>query len=208
MVWELFIKGLLLGFAVAVPVGPIGLLCMDRSLRHGKTCGFFTGLGAAVADTLYGAIAAFGLSSILDLIIGYEPQLRLFGGVILVIVGVKMYLTPPPNLSQVHEKGAPRPLVKMFSESLLLTLSNPMTILGFMAVYAGLGIKAEGLTQIWIVLLGVFLGASAWWMSLSVGTGLMKQKLNQAFLDRFSKGAALVVGLFGVVALVRSLMKF
>ena len=206
MEWILFGKGLLLGFAVAVPVGPIGLLCMDRSLRHGKTCGFFTGLGAGVADTMYGAIAAFGISSVLDMIIGYEKELRLFGGLVLIIVATKMYLTPPPDLNKVRCPTEKRPIGKMFWESFILTLSNPMTILGFMAVYAGLGIKAEGLNQILIVLLGVFLGSCLWWMSLSVGTGLLKQKLTQSFLAKFSQGAAIVVGLFGIAALVRGLI--
>lgn len=208
MEWILFGKGLLLGFAVAVPVGPIGLLCMDRSLRHGKTCGFFTGLGAGVADTLYGAIAAFGISSVLDTIMGYEKELRVFGGIILIIVSVKMYLTPPPDLNKVRCPKEKRPIGKMFWESFILTLSNPMTILGFMAVYAGLGINADGMNQILIVLLGVFLGSSLWWMSLSVGTGLLKQKLTQNFLVRFSHIAAIIVGLFGVAALVRSIVKF
>lgn len=205
MEWLLFGKGLLLGFAVAVPVGPIGLLCMDRSLRFGKTCGFFTGLGAGVADTMYGAIAAFGISSVLDMIMGYETQLRVFGGIVLIIVSVKMYLTPPPDLHKVRCPTEKRPIFKMFWESFILTLSNPMTILGFMAVYAGLGIKAVGINQILIVLLGVFLGSCLWWMSLSIGTGLLKQKLSQSFLTKFSQGAAIVVGLFGLAALVRSL---
>lgn len=206
MEFLLFAKGLLLGFAVAVPVGPIGLLCMDRSIRHGRLCGFSTGMGAALADTIYGAIAAFGISSILDMIMGYQKELRIFGGVILILVGIKMFLTPPPELQTAKSTGKRKSLIKLFSESFFLTLSNPMTILGFMAVYAGLGIKAASMSEIMIVLLGVFLGSAMWWLSLSFGTFFLKQKLTQGFLNKFSKSAALIVGLFGIVALARTLM--
>ena len=203
----LFGKGLILGFLVAAPVGPIGLLCMDRSLRHGKLSGFATGMGAAVADTLYGAIAAIGIASVMSFLTGHERELRIFGGVLLLFLAWRMYRTPPPVFQQ-RAPGQKRPLARLFTESFFLTLSNPMTILGFMAVYAGLGIKTEGSWGVGIVLVGVFLGSAAWWLGLSCSTVFFRHKISQKFLGRFSKGAAFVVGGFGVAALLQGLLQF
>jgi len=207
MALVLFGKGLLLGFSVAAPVGPIGILCMDRSLRHGKLSGFSTGMGAAAADTVYGAIAAIGIASVMGFLAGYERELRFIGGVLLLIVAWRMYITPPPVFQQ-RAPGQKRPLGRLFTESFVLTISNPMTILGFMAVYAGLGIQASNLKEIWIVLAGVFLGSAAWWLSLSIGTVLLRQRLTPKFLARFSRGAGIMIGIFGVIALVQSLFQF
>jgi threonine/homoserine/homoserine lactone efflux protein len=203
----LFGKGLVLGFSVAAPVGPIGLLCMDRSLRHGKLSGFSTGLGAAVADTVYGAIAAIGIASVMGFLAGHERELRFVGGILLLIVAWRMYLTPPPVFQQ-RAPGQKRPLFRLFTESFVLTISNPMTILGFMAVYAGLGIKADSMQGISIVLLGVFLGSAAWWLSLSVGTVLLRHRLTPKILERFSRGAGIAIGVFGLVALAQALFQF
>lgn len=200
-------KGLVLGFSVAAPVGPIGILCMDRSLRHGKLSGFSTGMGAAAADTVYGAIAAIGIASVMGFLAGYERELRFVGGVLLLIVAWRMYITPPPIFQQ-RAPGQKRPLLRLFTESFVLTISNPMTILGFMAVYAGLGIQAGNLQEICIVLAGVFFGSAAWWLSLSVGTVLLRQKLTPKFLARFSRGAGIMIGIFGLIALVQSLFQF
>jgi threonine/homoserine/homoserine lactone efflux protein len=203
----LFGKGLVLGFSVAAPVGPIGILCMDRSLRHGKLSGFSTGMGAAAADTVYGAIAAIGIASVMGFLAGYERELRFVGGLLLLIVAWRMYITPPPVFQQ-RAPGQKRPLLRLFTESFVLTISNPMTILGFMAVYAGLGIQAGNMQEICVVLAGVFLGSAAWWLSLSVGTVLLRQKLTPKFLERFSRGAGIMIGIFGVIALVQSLFQF
>ncbi len=203
----LFGKGLVLGFSVAAPVGPIGILCMDRSLRHGKLSGFSTGMGAAAADTVYGAIAAIGIASVMGFLAGYERELRFVGGLLLLIVAWRMYITPPPVFQQ-RAPGQKRPLLRLFTESFVLTISNPMTILGFMAVYAGLGIQAGNMQEICVVLAGVFLGSAAWWLSLSVGTVLLRQKLTPKFLERFSRGAGIMIGIFGLIALVQSLFQF
>jgi threonine/homoserine/homoserine lactone efflux protein len=203
----LFGKGLVLGFSVAAPVGPIGLLCMDRSLRHGKLSGFSTGMGASAADTVYGAIAAIGIASVMGFLAGYERELRFVGGVLLLIVAWRMYLTPPPVFQQ-RAPGQKRPLARLFTESFVLTISNPMTILGFMAVYAGLGIKANNMQDICIVLAGVFLGSAAWWLSLSVGTVLLRHRLTPKMLERFSRGAGIAIGIFGLIALVQALFQF
>lgn len=203
----LFGKGLVLGFSVAAPVGPIGILCMDRSLRHGKLSGFSTGMGAAAADTVYGAIAAIGIASVMGFLAGYERELRFIGGLLLLIVAWRMYITPPPVFQQ-RTPGQKRPLARLFTESFVLTISNPMTILGFMAVYAGLGIQADNMQGICIVLAGVFIGSAAWWLSLSVGTVLMRHRLTPKMLSRFSKGAGVTIGIFGLAALAQSLFQF
>ena len=200
---EIFLKSLALGFAVSAPVGPVGIICMDRSLRHGKLTGLSAGLGATVADTLYGAIAAFGMASVTDFLLAHEMWFRLFGGFIVLALSWRTYFMPPP-IFQNRQPGEKRPLARIFRETFLITLSNPMTVLAFMAVYAGLGIHVESREDICLVLLGVFLGAGLWWTFLSLSTVFMRHKLSATVLGRFSRGAGISIALFGIAAIVQA----
>lgn len=200
-------KGILLGFAVTIPVGPIGLLCIDRSLRHGKLSGFATGMGAALADTLYGFIATIGMSHVMGFLLGHQQFFKIFGGIVLMFVAFKLFRSPPPVLIE-RAPGQSRPLFRLFIESFLLTLSNPMTILSFMAVYAGLGIIAKAEFEIASVLLGVFLAATIWWLSLSCLTFILRSKLSLKYVATFSKASSLVIALLGFSALIQGLFQF
>ena len=195
----MFLKGLIIGFAIAAPVGPIGVLCIRRTLAEGRTTGFVSGLGAATADAMYGATAAFGLTLITDFLLGGASWLRLVGGVFLLYLGIKTFLARPA------EKAAETPgggLLRAYSSTLFLTLTNPTTILSFVAVFAGLGLGegAGGFTAA-VLVLGVFLGSAAWWLLLSGTVGLFRRKLSIGGLRWVNRVSGVVITAFGVLAI-------
>ncbi len=132
-----FAQGLAIGFAIAAPVGPIGLLCIWRTLANGRLAGFVSGMGAATADACFGAVAALGLTAISSALVTHQSAVRLVGGVFLCYLGARTALTHPAMESKV---GTVRSLAAAFGSTLALTLTNPTTILSFVAVFAGLGL--------------------------------------------------------------------
>ena len=195
----MFLKGLIVGFAIAAPVGPIGVLCIRRTLAEGRTTGFVSGLGAATADAMYGATAAFGLTLITDFLLGGASWLRLVGGVFLLYLGIKTFLARPAEKAAETRGGG---LLRAYSSTLFLTLTNPTTILSFVAVFAGLGLGegADGLTAT-VLVLGVFLGSAAWWLLLSGAVGLFRRKLSTGGLRWVNRVSGVVITAFGVLAI-------
>ncbi len=195
----LFLEGIIIGFAIAAPVGPIGVLCIRRTLAEGRTSGLVSGLGAATADALYGAVAALGLTFVTDLLIGGEAWLRLVGGAFLIFLGVRTFLAHPA------ERAAPAGrsnLLGTYTSTFLLTLTNPATILSFAAIFAGLGAgDAGGDTLLAMVLVpGVFLGSAAWWFVLSGATSLFRAGLSVRGLRWVNRISGTVIAAFGVLA--------
>ncbi len=179
---SLFLKGILIGFMIAAPVGPIGILCIRRTLSGRYGLGFITGLGAGVADTVYGAIAGFSLVSIANFITQYDFYLRLFGGILVGWIGFTIFKTP---LHQGEVKnGRGETLPHAFTSSFFLTLSNPITLLVFAAAFTALSVSpAEDSTLQGLALVGgVFVGANGWWLSLSTAVRLMHHKISDAQL--------------------------
>lgn len=174
----LFLKGILIGFLIAAPVGPIGILCIRRTLSGGYVLGLVTGLGAALADTVYGAIVGFSLAGIADFIAQNDFYLRLFGGILLAWIGVSIFRAPPRE-AKVKKTDDDTPL-GAFISAFFLTISNPITLLVFAAAFAAMGVAPvnDSLSQAAILVLGVSVGASAWWLSLSTGVHLMHHKLS------------------------------
>lgn len=171
----MFLKGLILGFSIAAPVGPIGLLCIQRTLQRGRVAGFLSGLGAAAADACYGLVAAFGLGTVISFLLGLQFWLQLGGGLFLLGLGLKTLLarSTPAGPARPDKAG----LAGDFTSILFLTLANPATILSFFAVFAGLGIDARGGNALALVG-GVFLGSATWWLILSFLAGLFRSHLN------------------------------
>jgi threonine/homoserine/homoserine lactone efflux protein len=161
-------KGIAIGFAIAAPVGPIGVLCIRRTFAEGRAMGFATGLGAATADAMYGAVAAFGLTAISGFLLGYQLPLRLAGGLFLCALGVKTLLARPSGAAP-RAQGQGRGLAGAWMTTMVLTLANPATVLSFTAVFAGAGLgqQAHGAAEACALVLGVFLGSAAWWLILS-----------------------------------------
>ena len=178
----LFAKGIIIGFAIAAPVGPIGILCIRRTLSGRYALGFLTGLGAAFADTFYGAVAGFGFASISDFIDHFNFYIRLGGGLLLAWIGIHNFRTPPRVNSQ--DNGVDDNLFHGFTSAFFLTLSNPITLLVFAAAFAAMGVDPidDSILQASSLVFGVFVGASTWWLSLTTGVHLMHHKLSDVQL--------------------------
>src|SRR5579885_1652321 len=184
-----FLKGIFLGFAIAAPVGPIGILCIRRTLHYGRFSGLFSGLGAAVADVLYGAIAAFGMTLISDFLLANQGWLRVIGGTFLIYLGVRTFFTKPKEQEPIQISH--KTLASDFLSTFLLTLTNPMTILAYLAIFAGLGLsnlQGDYPNAAWLVF-GVFIGSALWWLLLSEGVTLFRKKVSKkvmAWINRIA----------------------
>lgn len=196
----LFFRGLLVGFSIAAPVGPIGVLCIRRTLAEGRAAGLVSGLGAATADAMYGCVAGFGLTFISGVLIDQQLWLRLFGGLFLCYLGLKTLFSKPAEQAATAEKSG---LVGSYASTFLLTVTNPMTILSFAAIFAGLGLaNTDGsYASALILVLGVFLGSAAWWLLLSGGVGLFREQFNARGLLWVNRISGVVITLFGLYAL-------
>lgn len=195
-----FARGLLIGFSIAAVVGPIGMLCIQRTMQKGFFFGLVTGLGAATADAVYGGIAAFGLTIISAFLVSQQTWIRLAGGLFLVYLGIKAILTRPAEHAA---KAAGNNFLVAYTSTLLLTLTNPLTILSFAAVFAGLGVgmaSRSGLAAA-LVVAGVFCGSGIWWLLLSGGIGLLRGKLNPRWLTWVNRFAGAALAIFGIIAL-------
>jgi len=199
-----FLRGLLIGFSIAAPVGPIGVLCIRRTLSDGRLAGLVSGLGAASADAFYGSLAGFGLTLVSNFLVSQQRWLRLVGGLFLVYLGLKTLLSAPADQSNQVAKAGSRGLWGAYLSTLLLTLTNPLTILSFAAIFAGLGLVETGGDTLaaGTLVLGVFSGSAAWWLLLSGGVSLLRKRVTPAMLRWVNRIAGLVILGFGVVALV------
>jgi threonine/homoserine/homoserine lactone efflux protein len=196
-----FIKGLIFGFSIAAPVGPIGILCIRRSLTDGWRAGLLTGMGAASADAIYGCMAAFGLAGIAGFLVGQQVWIRLVGGLFLLWMGLKIFLakSESPPLRGKSVNGAPG-----YLSALLLTLTNPMTILSFAAVFAGMGLGVTGSGPIaagWLVG-GVFAGSMAWWIILSSTSSRFNRYANAGAMEWVNRLSGAVLIVFGCIAVI------
>jgi len=200
----LLAKGIGIGFAVAAPVGPIGMLCIRLTLEKGRLAGFCGGLGAAVADTIFAAvgafaiIGAFGLSSGGSSIEGYRTWFELGGGLFLIAFGVHLGLKRPIIASDDQE--VPQTLFADFAKTLILTLANPVTILSFIAIFAGVpGMARIELGMMPVLTLGVFVGSAGWWLTLAIGVGLIRHMISEAvfvWLNRIAGGLLVAFGFY------------
>ena len=197
---SLFLRGLVIGFSIAAPVGPIGVLCIRRTLAEGQMYGLVSGLGAATADAMYGCVAAFGLTIISAFLIGHKLWLSLIGGLFLLYLGIKTLLSKPAeDAAKAEGKG----LLGSYVSTFLLTLTNPMTILSFVAIFAalGLGSTTGSYASALVLVLGVFCGSAMWWLLLSGGVGLFRNKFNARGLLWVNRLSGAIITLFGIIAL-------
>lgn len=200
-------KGGLAGFIIAAPVGPVGVLCVQRTLHRGRLSGLMAGLGAACADAFYGAIAAFGLSLVSHWLEQHELLFRGGGGLFLCFMAWRMLraaLHPAPQKLLAEPRNG---LISGFVSTFILTATNPITIVAFLGVFAFFGVGAFGLTNAmaaWLVL-GVFAGSSIWWLSLAGLAGAYRHRLGNntmRWINGFSGLLMAVFGLYGVVSVL------
>ena len=196
----LLYRGLAVGFSIAAPVGPIGVLCIRRTLAQGFVLGLVSGLGAATADAAFGAIAAYGLTSLAALLVGHLFWLRLLGGVFLVFLGSRIFFSRPEEQPAPSRRGD---LAGAYISTLFLTLTNPMTILSFAAIFVGLGLGGggQGYGPAGVLVLGVFLGSSLWWGILSSLTASLRSRVTLRGLRWVNRASGAIIGGFGLVVL-------
>ena len=197
-----FLRGLIIGLSIAAPVGPIGVLCIRRTLADGRAIGFASGLGAATADAVYGAVAAFGLSLVTNALVEQRVWLQAGGGVFLCYLGVRTWRAVPHVASGGPADG--RGLAAAWASTFALTLTNPTTIISFAAIFAGLGLgrRVGGYGAAPVMVLGVFLGSALWWLILSVGVGLFRSALTPDRLRWVNRCSGIIIAAFGVAALL------
>jgi threonine/homoserine/homoserine lactone efflux protein len=197
-----FGRGFAIGFAIAAAIGPIGLLCIRRSLVEGALVGAVSGLGAATADGFYASIAAFGLTAVADLLVGGRRVLGVVGGCFLLILAAHSLLRPAVAAAG---DRPPRTLLSAYATTVGLTIANPATILSFAAAFVGLGLAGHSAPIAAALVLGVFSGSAAWWITLAASVSAFRSRLGPAGLRRLAAGSSVLIGLLGGLAVAASL---
>jgi threonine/homoserine/homoserine lactone efflux protein len=196
----LLIRGIVLGFSIAAPVGPIGMLCIRRTLANGRLHGFVSGLGAATADMLYGIIAALGLTAVSAALTSNAFWLRVIGGIFLIYLGITTFRSEPASQAA---RAEARGLLGSYLSTLFLTITNPLTILSFAAMFAalGAGTGSGAYGNGVLVALGVFLGSAAWWLLLSGSVSLIRGWITPARLRWVNRISGVLILIFAASAL-------
>jgi threonine/homoserine/homoserine lactone efflux protein len=190
-------KGLMAGLAIAVPVGPVNVLCASRTLSKGRLSGLMSGFGAATADALYGAVAGFSITFLIEFLERQEFWIRVFGGILLVGIGI-MYFRKPAQAPNKEEDDSS--VHSDYSSTLLLTLTNPTTILSFVAVLAGLGMGGHRAWWLTFLLVGgIFLGSMLWWVILVLLVNRFRDRFDKSAMCWMNRIAGIAIGGFGVV---------
>ncbi|MBV8736314.1 MAG: LysE family transporter [Alphaproteobacteria bacterium] len=207
MVFIFFLKGIAVGAVIAVPVGPVGILCLRKTIFEGQLAGLVAGLGAASADAFFGIIAAFGLTFISKWLLGYESVLRAAGGCYLVYAGARALGSPPPAVAR--EQRDPETLVRSFATTFVLSITNPITILVFLGIFEVLGLSGARATLLsaGILVVGVWTGSLVWWLALVIGVGLFRRRIRTHHLAWVSRGSGAVLFLSGAALLATAVIR-
>ena len=196
-----YLRGLLLGFTIAATVGPMCILCIQRTFNKGYLYGLVSGMGIATADAIYGSIAAFELTVITSFLVSEQNWIRLIGGLFLIYLGIRTILTRPAEKAA---EARANNYAGAYASTLLLTLTNPLTILSFAVIFAGLGIGATGGNYLAAALVvgGVFSGSAAWWCILTGGISLLRKRFTTTWLRWLNRVSGAAITIFGIIALV------
>lgn len=196
---SLLLRGVLIGLSVAAPVGPMGVLCIRRTLADGRAAGLATGLGIATADALYSSVAGFGIAVIAQLLLREATWIRLVGGIFLCYLGVKtVRAAPAEQAAEATERG----LLGAYGSALGLTLANPTTILSFVAIFAGVGVAGKASASAALLVLGVLLGSTTWWMILTGAVTTVRARITPRALRWVNRCSGCILLGFGLAALV------
>ncbi|HVO14352.1 MAG TPA: LysE family transporter [Alphaproteobacteria bacterium] len=198
----LFLKGIFVGFLIAAPVGPVGILCAQRTLQLSLPAGLTAGLGAAVADAIFGAVAAFGLTFVAHILLENETLFRLIGGLLLLVLGVRTFRKPPPDLDQRISVTANH-IAGGFISTFALTITNPITIMSFGPVFVAANAVVEpgSLAAAWTLIVGVFAGSGLWWLLLCTGISLFKRKVTESHMRWINKLSGAIIVFFGILVI-------
>jgi threonine/homoserine/homoserine lactone efflux protein len=197
----LFIQGMIIGLTLAVPVGPISLVCIHRTVANGRLHGIVSGLGVATADSFYAAVAFLGLTAISGLITGHQVLFRLMAGIVLIFIGMRVFRSIPAAVSP---GDGQEPFLGDYLSLLVIAIANPLTIIFFITILPGFGVVAQGTTLIAAVpfVAGVFLGSAVWWISLCGSLGAVRSRLSTENLRQINRISGILITCFGVGMLI------
>lgn len=207
---DLLVRGFVIGLAVAAALGPVGLLVIRRTIERGFVHGLVSGLGVATADAAYGALAAFGLTAVTEVLLGADRALGIVGGAVLVVLAVRALRPAGAAVEAADPGGGRRPdggrgSLAAWGSMVALTLANPATILSFVALFASIGAGTGGPPGAATVTAGVLLGSAAWWVVLTGATAAVRTRIPGRAVRVLNVASAIVIGAFGVAAVVYGL---
>jgi threonine/homoserine/homoserine lactone efflux protein len=208
MLLAFFLKGIVVGIVIAVPVGPVGVMCVRRTILQGMLAGFVSGLGAATADAVFGVIAGFGLTAVSDWLIDYQQWLRVVGGCYLLYIGGSAFAAEPPR--ELESGDDPESLLRDFFSTFALTVTNPITVLAFLGIFAAIGLSGTQATfgRAAILVLGVWIGSLLWWLMLSFGMGHARHSIEPRHLAWISRGSGAILFLSGAALLTTLIINY
>ncbi|MBO6635233.1 LysE family transporter [Parvibaculum sp.] len=198
-------NGIAIGLAVAAPIGPVNLIVIRRTLRYGQLNGFLSGGGAAAGDAIFAAVAAFGLTAAIELVVRFETTLQIVGGLFLIALGIRTWVSKP-HFDEATEDNLSAAIAAVFATTFFLTITNPATMLGFIAIFggvAGLADAGEDYGHAATIVLAVMAGSALWWAGLSGFVSLFRQKMNDHLLGIVNRVSGALIVIFGIVVLVR-----
>ena len=200
---DFLLKGIIVGFLASIPLGPVGVLCIQRTINKGRTSGVISGMGAATVDSFYALVAAFGLTYIINFIVEQQFYIELIGGGVLIFLGANIFNTNPIRQIRRHRRKKNR-LIEDYFSVFLLTLSNPLALFLFVAAFAGMGMVDSDNSSFKssFIILGVFIGAMIWWFALTFFINLVRKKFRLKQLWWINKIAGLIIVIFGAAAMV------
>ena len=199
------LEGAAIGFLIALPIGPAGILCVQRAISHGAIAGYVSGVGAAIGDAIFGGVAAFGLTYVAEFITRNEIWIRAIGGVLLVWMGWSYYRQRPRNIGDPVAADRAHPYLTYLhymTSTFFITVFNPVTVMAFGAVFAGRGLSNVGNDPVaaWILVAGVLLGAFAWWVTLVLIASAARNWFIGGGLIWLNRIAGALLGGFGLLA--------
>lgn len=202
------IKGCIVGLGASIPLGPLGILCVQKTLSKGRNSGLITGLGASVSDTLYAAISLLGLAFIEELIQENREWVMLVGGIIIILIGLKIYLTNP--IKQIRQKNTNKKHVEDFFEAFFMTITNPGAIFLILGLLAAVGINIGddvGKASIVTILWGVFIGSATWWFILSTTINIFRKKFRLKQLIMINRISGIVIAVLGIISMFNGILE-
>lgn len=197
-----FIKGFIVGLGASIPLGPLGVLCVQKTLSKGRNSGFFTGLGASVSDTFYAGLSLLGLAFIENFISQNRTPVMIIGGIIIILIGLKVYFTNP--IKQIKQKNTTKRHLEDFVEALVMTITNPGAIFLILGLFATVGIHTEESiedTSVITILWGVFLGTVTWWFTLTTTINVFRKRFRLKQLITINKIAGVAIAVLGIIAI-------
>jgi threonine/homoserine/homoserine lactone efflux protein len=198
---SLFVQGIIIGLTLAVPVGPLALICIQRTVKEGRLHGIFSGIGVATADSFYAAVTILGLTVISGLIITHQYLFRFLAGVVLILIGIRVFLSIPSAMSAKTEHET---YLKDYLSMVALAIANPLTLVFFVVILPGYGvvINTTSLLTTAEFVAGVFFGSTVWWVVLCGSIGSVRSRLSQENLGRINQVSGLFISCFGVGMLI------